>query len=164
MTFVLLVPAAAAAKHNEDDLDNEGSTIEEIRKRYSIDCCYDRIFPSFPHPIEINKYIPSSAETIQIWATALLERNEGVLIDSPPSEFQYKLRQKASVAAEPAPPPETIAMNAALTAFLQVAADDRAQLMANRTATHLAPLDPPGMNGVTTLSKTTSLLYWVCPS
>ncbi|KAI9612259.1 hypothetical protein KEM48_004275 [Puccinia striiformis f. sp. tritici PST-130] len=158
----------------EDDSDNEGLTIEdidlfreEIHKRYSIDCHYNRIFPSFPHPIKINKYIPLSAEKIRIWATALLERKEGVLIDLPPSEFQYKVRQKASVAAAPAPapapPPEIIVMNAALTAFLQVAADDRAQLMANRTATHLAPFDPPGMNGNHTLKDYRPFIECVPP-
>ncbi|KAH9444605.1 hypothetical protein Pst134EB_024866 [Puccinia striiformis f. sp. tritici] len=36
----------------EDDADDGGSAIEEIHKRYSIECCYERIFPSFPHPIE----------------------------------------------------------------------------------------------------------------
>ncbi|POW19622.1 hypothetical protein PSHT_04466, partial [Puccinia striiformis] len=128
----------------EDDSDNEGLTIEEIPKRYSTDNEGLTIE-------EIPKRYSIDSEKIRIWATALLERKKGVLIDSPPSELQYKVRQKASVAAEPAPPPKTIAMNAALTAFLQVAANNRAQLMANRTATHLAPFNPPGMNGNHTL-------------
>ncbi|KAH9463793.1 hypothetical protein Pst134EA_015876 [Puccinia striiformis f. sp. tritici] len=140
----------------EDDSDNEGSIIgdidffrDQIIQRYGVDCCYDRIFLSFLHPSDITKYIPLSAEMVRIWANALFKKKSRVSIDSPPSEFQYKFRQKASAAPALAPPaPETTVMNAAMTAFLQVAADDRAQSMANRTATHIAPFEPPGMTGV----------------
>ncbi|POW15450.1 hypothetical protein PSTT_02041 [Puccinia striiformis] len=131
----------------EDDSDNEGSIIEDIDlfrgqilQRYGVDCRYDRIFPSFLHPTNITQYIPFNQFLLAVG------KKSGVSIDKPPSEFRYKVRQKASAAPAPAPPaPETTAMNAAMTAFLQVAADDRAQSMANRTATHLAPFEPPGM-------------------
>ncbi|KNE92564.1 hypothetical protein PSTG_14074 [Puccinia striiformis f. sp. tritici PST-78] len=114
----------------EDYSDNEGSIIKEIDlytdrdqilKRYGVGCRYNQIFPSFLHPTEITKYIPLSAEKIHIWANALLEKKSGVSIDSPPSEFHCKVRQKAGAAAELAPPPppnpETTAMNAALTVW-----------------------------------------------
>ncbi|POV95010.1 hypothetical protein PSHT_15895 [Puccinia striiformis] len=155
----------------EDDSDNEGSIIEDIDlfrgqilQRYGVDCRYDRIFPSFLHPTDITQYIPLSAEMVRIWASALLEKKSGVSIDKPPSEFRYKVRQKASAAPAPAPPaPETTAMNAAMTAFLQVAADDRAQSMANRTATHLAPFEPPGMTGNHTLEDYLTFIGCVSP-
>ncbi|KAI9608977.1 hypothetical protein KEM48_003147 [Puccinia striiformis f. sp. tritici PST-130] len=114
----------------EDYSDNEGSIIkdidlytdrDQILKRYGVGCRYNQIFPSFLHPTEITKYIPLSAEKIHIWANALLEKKSGVSIDSPPSEFHCKVRQKAGAAAElalpPPPNPETTAMNAALTVW-----------------------------------------------
>ncbi|KAI9605593.1 hypothetical protein KEM48_002047 [Puccinia striiformis f. sp. tritici PST-130] len=133
----------------EDDSDNEGSIIgdidffrDQIIQRYGVDCCYDRIFLSFLHPSDITKYIPLSAEMVRIWANALFKKKSRVSIDSPPSEFQYKFRQKASAAPALAPPaPETTVMNAAMTAFLQVAADDRAQSMANQKGLSQAPFE-----------------------
>ncbi|POW12834.1 hypothetical protein PSHT_07940 [Puccinia striiformis] len=176
----------------EDDSGDEGSIIEdvdifraEILERYGIDCRYDRIFPSFPHPTDINKYIPLSANNVRIWANAMVsfhsrffcshlsltainvcwqvERKGVVSIGSPPSELLYKVRQKASAAPDPAPPPETAAMTAAMTAFLQVAAEDRAQSMANRTATRLALFDPPGRTANHTLEDYLTFIGCVSP-
>ncbi|KNE95274.1 hypothetical protein PSTG_11359 [Puccinia striiformis f. sp. tritici PST-78] len=73
---------------------------------------------------------------------------------------------KASAAPGQAPPPTptptTVAMNAGMTAFLQVAANE-AQLMAKRTSTHLAPCDPPGPTGNHTLEDYLTFIGCLSP-